>query len=1004
MRAAHTPLLIVLAARPPHASSVSAAAGPAGLQLNVVATENLRLSYADHGSGADMDLFTHTPSCDPTTVAPRCAEPWFSLGDVGGASETVPATAVVARAGSADPTALAAPIAMELNWNTSIKRASKGTSGGVYTPTCPSGYVAMGSVAIEHDILHSTITPALFPTLRCVKDKYTKGGGPLLLLWDSKPTAFDTPCSVWQQPAQTIQQRPDVSVPLPMVGGQQSFSAPPTSVALQFDTTAGIDVIVPPPPTCPNASKPEKKDLQGDYLATATAATGGTMASCQEACCANPACITWSWVNSVPKGGSQQDWPQCTASQSCCFLRNGPGWGDILQDGCGPGCEMWSGRSGRPSAGHPPPPPPPDGPTAPLRQRFRPPRYTTVQKTAIERIAANAVRDSAAAKAWALSYMNSSAVRGRLDASLQHYSDDQLLEMLGWEMDHLPIYHDIPINELIESEGGGGSTGQLYDDTGLNISLDNGYLQSPCQRTVLGGPQNLIDALQYSQIYTDSFGWKEGADSGGGDDQCNGHGTPSGVPSTIITSGMSCSYNEAWSRNGDQNGRPQWESPNSLDHIRFDGHHWIIRTGVPSTIYQVDSDAQLPPKTGWLGTGEKGGGGFPCTGSFTLDYDTGDTSCVCTGGWGGDRCDEPPCSGDETPSTITVSGTTDGGCRQPYCTNPHWADGDWIRDGSSNGRPMWTQFNDGRNKLRWEGGTWLICGGAGCPNDACPKSRCFAQTQSSAQLPPKHWGDATLTHTCGQPPQCDLIATLRRANDCLNFNSNNLMKEGNGGGFGSSSDVAFVLNRKTMADSRNPRIFLEPGDGGRFAMSGDWPLGITGAWFHLLKRHEQIWVDWANCHSSNGDCFRTQNGYSIADMFNHWWVPSKYPLSQLRQRGGVFTVGMDYFETMSTPPWLPEDLLCILAEYDAEFHCPPNHQCSESPDSGGGFMYGLRGQPQGRELRDWARKHRRPLVWSKHATDDMILDPVVGGFSGSTITDADRQLFERHWSAPPWEG
>lgn len=638
--------------------------------------------------------------------------------------------------------------------------------------------------------------------------------------------------------------------------------------------TAGIDVIVPPPPSCPNASKPMRMGRNGDDLPPPHLGNL-TMDACAEVCCANANCVAWEWASSTPQGWNAGC--TSTAGQSCCILKTGPGWSDSNGGVCGPGCESWSGLSGRPSAGHPPPPSPPDGITAPLRQRFRPPRYTTVQKTAMERIAANAVRDSAAAKGWALSYMNSSAVRGRLDASLQHYSDDQLLEMLAWEMDHLPIYHDIPINELIESEAGGGSTGQLWDDTGLNISLDNGYLQSPCQRTVLGGPQNLVDALQYSGIYTDSFGWKE------------------------------------------------------------------------------------------------------------------------------DRGDET-CKTDETPLTITISGTTDSGCRQPACSDPHWADGEWVRDGSSNGRQMWKQVTDGRNKLRWEGGTWLICGGAGCPNDACPKSMCFAQTQSSAQLPPKLWGGAILAYKCGQPPECDYIATLRAANDCLNFNTNNLMKEGNGGGFGSSSDVAFVLNRKTMADSRNPRIFLEPGDGGRFAMSGDWPLGITGAWFHLLQRHEQIWVDWATCQSSNGDCFWTKNGYSIADMFNHWWLPKTYPLSHLRQRGGVFTAGMDYFETISTPPWLPEDLLCIIVEYDAEFHCPPNHQCSMNPDSGGGFMYGLRGQSQGRELRNWARKHRRPLVWSKHATDDMILDPYVGGFSGHTITDADRQLFERHWSAPPWEG
>ena len=121
---------------------------------------------------------------------------------------------------------------------------------------------------------------------------------------------------------------------------------------------------------------------------------------------------------------------------------------------------------------------------------------------------------------------------------------------------------------------------------------------------------------------------------------------------------------------------------------------------------------------------------------------------------------------------------------------------------------------------------------------------------------------------------------------------------------------------------------------------------------------------------------------------------------------------MSYFEIMSTHAWLPEDLLCIVAEYDAEPRCPANNpQCaSDSPSffTEGGYMYGLRGQPQGRELRNWARKHRRPLIWSKQGTDNMILDPVVGGFSGVRVTDADRQMFERHWSTPPqdfpWKG
>eukprot|EP01052_Picozoa_sp_SAG31_P055906 SAG31_NODE_15701_length_742_cov_1.157076_1_plen_99_part_10 len=99
---------------------------------------------------------------------------------------------MVALPGPDDPTALAAPLAMQMNWNTMLGSTSKGTSGGVYTAVCPSDYVAMGSVAIEHDILKSNITPADFPSLRCVKSKYTVTapapvGQKLSLVWNSKP-------------------------------------------------------------------------------------------------------------------------------------------------------------------------------------------------------------------------------------------------------------------------------------------------------------------------------------------------------------------------------------------------------------------------------------------------------------------------------------------------------------------------------------------------------------------------------------------------------------------------------------------------------------------------------------------------------------------------------------------------------------------------------------------------------------------------------------------------
>jgi|EP01043_Picozoa_sp_COSAG02_P038800 hypothetical protein len=220
-----------------------------GLRLNVVS--NLEQSYADHGSGATMDLFAWAPSCSPTTHAPMCKETWLSLGHTATSSGGTPGTAIVALAGPGDPQALAKPTSLALNWNTLLHGKNKGTSGGVYTAVCPSGYAALGSVAIRHDVSKpDEITPALFPNLRCLKKKYLKAGAQLKLLWDSKPTLYDTPSSVWTQPLEVYQHHPDdATLTLPMLGGHQSFD-PPTNSSFQIDLTAGVQVIVPPPPPC----------------------------------------------------------------------------------------------------------------------------------------------------------------------------------------------------------------------------------------------------------------------------------------------------------------------------------------------------------------------------------------------------------------------------------------------------------------------------------------------------------------------------------------------------------------------------------------------------------------------------------------------------------------------------------------------------------------------------------------------------------------------------------
>ena len=166
---------------------------------------------------------------------------------------------------------------------------------------------------------------------------------------------------------------------------------------------------------------------------------------------------------------------------------------------------------------------------APLRQAFRPPRRTEAQAAAMADIQANAARESAAAKDWALGYMGSDSVRGRLDSSLQHYSDAQLLDMWVWEMERMAVWHNAPLDTAMVAHS---STN--HDDTPLNITLENGsaltarrlflgaswksfltftccmtrYLQNQCQRVVLGGDQDLLAPLMVGHQFTDIYGIK----------------------------------------------------------------------------------------------------------------------------------------------------------------------------------------------------------------------------------------------------------------------------------------------------------------------------------------------------------------------------------------------------------------------------------------------------------------------------------------------------------------
>ena len=55
-----------------------------------------------------------------------------------------------------------------------------------------------------------------------------------------------------------------------------------------------------------------------------------------------------------------------------------------------------------------------------------------------------------------------------LDASLQHYSNEQLLEMFVWEFQRLPLIHNAPADDWDVDRVG------LTDDSPLNVTLFNG--------------------------------------------------------------------------------------------------------------------------------------------------------------------------------------------------------------------------------------------------------------------------------------------------------------------------------------------------------------------------------------------------------------------------------------------------------------------------------------------------------------------------------------------------
>lgn len=132
----------------------------------------------------------------------------------------------------------------------------------------------------------------------------------------------------------------------------------------------------------------------------------------------------------------------------------------------------------------------------PLRQYYRPPRQTAAQAESMKDIEERAVKLSAEAEPWVLEYITSDRFRSHLDPSLHKFSGPELLKMMTWEFQRLPLFHNAP-TDAWDVDRVGDRRQLVTDDSPMNIALPNGNLQQPCQRYVLGGPEGLMNTVMY---------------------------------------------------------------------------------------------------------------------------------------------------------------------------------------------------------------------------------------------------------------------------------------------------------------------------------------------------------------------------------------------------------------------------------------------------------------------------------------------------------------------------
>ena len=230
----------------------------------------MAMEFADHGSGAKKDLSIWGMS------SATAAAGWKVAGHAAEAGYGAPSAGLLVVKVGTDAKALAAPTGLSLNWSWE--------KNGFYTPVCPGGYAALGSVATGKAAFGPPRRSLSdFPGLMCVSEKYlTKAPVKLREVWTDSKHVGKQDGSAWSQPPFDSHRR-HPGIAMPFVAGSPSSDSAPTWPSYTINS-AKVQIVVlpvppPPPPPPPAALVPEQVHLALGFSVDTMAVSWSTVSS-----------------------------------------------------------------------------------------------------------------------------------------------------------------------------------------------------------------------------------------------------------------------------------------------------------------------------------------------------------------------------------------------------------------------------------------------------------------------------------------------------------------------------------------------------------------------------------------------------------------------------------------------------------------------------------------------------------------------------------------------------